>query len=131
MDADYAKRWVIIACRFTVYAAKHKLLTRDKIKAMKKVPVPSTPDKKKRMGALKPIENQPALITAKVIDVVNEGSKEQDSKITDALVASLRQMNLVVKSEESVASNITKITVEDILKQNRIRIPEYAVLKRG
>lgn len=114
-----------------VYAAKHGLLTRDKIKAVKKVQVPSTPDKKKRIGALKPIENQSAVITAKAVDVVSEGLKEQDSKITDALVASLRQMNLNVKTEESVASNFTKITVEDIFKQNRIRIPEYVVLRRG
>jgi hypothetical protein len=98
---------------------------------MNKSETPKIPDMKKKSDNLEEANNHHEFIPVSVDEANKVTSKEDNIFIADAIMASLKQNNLEALTEENVSSNVTKITVEDILKQNRVRIPEYAILKRG
>jgi hypothetical protein len=97
----------------------------------KKSEKPMIPAMQKKSDNLEDANKHHDLVPVSAAEVNNVVSKEDNLLIADAIMASLKQNNMEARTEENLASNVTKITVEDILNQNRVRIPEYAVLRRG
>lgn len=53
-----------------------------------------------------------------------------DDKLADSVIATMRENNLEVLEPEAISPGVTRITLEDILGQRQIRIPEYVMARR-
>ena len=71
---------------------------------------------------------QPPQPLAKV--VIHEESEMDDLAMTNAILATLKGNSLQAKATETISPNVTKITLEDVLGDRRIRIPEYVMVRR-
>ena len=53
-----------------------------------------------------------------------------DDMLADSVIATMRENNLEVLGPEAISPGVTRITLEDILGQRQIRIPEYVMARR-
>ena len=61
---------------------------------------------------------------------IHQESEVNDVMLTNAVLASLKENGLQTKTAEAISPNVTKITLEDVLADRRIRIPEYVMVRR-
>lgn len=88
--------------------------------------------KTKQKEAPEVIDTAPVLIPANEDKIPKEEDpKVIDGLVTDFVLAAFDQNNIQVKSREEIVAGVTRITVDDIIRQNRAHMPEYVPVRRG
>jgi len=65
------------------------------------------------------------------VDIVYKQDKSTDDDIiANSIIVAMKENNLEIKEPETISPGITRITLDEMLGQRNIRIPEYVMVRR-
>ena len=72
----------------------------------------------------------PQLQALTSIDDKQEESEPDNNIIANSIIATMKENNLETREPETLSLNVTRIMIDDLLGQRKIRIPEYVMVRR-